>query len=117
MSIPTCDPKMVEPSSIKADLDRIQDEIPKFKPWMSSEACKYWDCFMNEELGSFFKPPPLVPTWTLNSISPLSSIENPAINLSSEQNPELSAMFAAEQATCQVILNQFYNGPKFRNYH
>ena len=34
-----------------------------------------------------------------------------------EQNPELSAMFAAEQATCQVILNQFYNGPKFRNYH
>ena len=31
MSIPTYDPKMVKPSSIKADLDRIEDEM-KFKP-------------------------------------------------------------------------------------
>lgn len=70
-------PDLIQPTSIKADLGRIAEEIHKFKPWMSDTACENWEVFLSQELPSFFEATTHIAAtseWGFNSVYSIQSL-------------------------------------------
>ena len=43
-------PQFVVPSLVKVEPEKLQDSIPKFKPWISSTAWGHWENFLESHL-------------------------------------------------------------------
>ena len=104
-SIPVNAPPLVMPSSVKADLGRVENEIPRYKPWISSTSWIVWEEFLNTKLMSFFNLQDHTSNWNLDVLAETpSSVVNTSTH---EENSDLAAMFATEQAPCRVRINKY----------
>lgn len=47
---PCGEPLILPPSADKIEVNKLQEDIPKFKQWISSSSSAVWDVFLEREL-------------------------------------------------------------------
>lgn len=52
-SVPIGVPHAVSPNLEKLDLNRLKEDIPKFRPWILSSSAAVWNTFMAKDLEEY----------------------------------------------------------------
>ena len=109
-SVPIGVPHAVSPNLEKLDLNRLKEDIPKFRPWILSSSAAVWNTFMAKDLEEYLSTRESGDEWIMPDVFQREHPPPSESTTSREDNPELAAMFAAEQESCQVI--HFYGAFK-----
>lgn len=100
-SVPIGLPHAVSANLEKLDLNRLKEDIPKFRSWILSSSAAVWNTFMAKNLEEYLSTCESGDEWIMQ----VSQREHPPRSESTssrKDNPELAAMFAAERKSCQV---------------
>ena len=86
----------------KLELDRLRQDLPKFKPWVSPQSWQHWQEFLDNGMDSFFSEDATDSSeWLLPTLE-ASAASQPVETAPGDEDGDLAAMFEAEQTPCQV---------------
>ena len=102
-SVPIGVPHVVSPNLEKLDLNRLKEDIPKYRPWISSSSATVWNTFMAKDLEGYLSTPESGDEWIMQDVFKQERPPPSESTSSREDNPELAAMFAAEHESCQIM--------------
>ena len=102
--MPTGVPHAVSPNPEKLELNRLKEDIPKYRPWISSSSANVWETFMAKDLDDYLSPSENGDEWIMDDVVQQDHPSSPSLPEPTNNSAELDTMFAAEQESCQVII-------------
>ena len=86
------------------DVPTLEQDIPKFFPWISSAAAEEWEGFLADLPQKVTEDEPQHHPWLMEEvISRQVPTAASTVITTAEVDTDLANMFAAEQAPCEVI--------------
>lgn len=94
-------PLISVPSAEKQDLNQLQVDMPKWKPWLSDQSWEEWIHFL--ELGNekLYRVPSVLPEWPLEALKGISDSEDELRNHSHMD----TILLTKERQECLVSKN------------
>lgn len=96
----------MEPCPLRADLDRVKEEIPKYEAWISTNSWDTWRNFLNNIDMQFFSMESLLgftgEDWDLDGLNERQPESQGNAETEVVLNNELANLFATERASCNV---------------
>lgn len=87
-------------------MERLKQDIPKFRSWISAESAVEWEIFLQREIGDLLSEP-AEGKWLFEDLFEASTVPvdetEPPVEDQHPPNEELSSMFAAMHQPCEVM--------------
>ena len=95
-------PAFSTPSMEKIDLDRLKQDLPKWKPWLSASSWPEWADFLESGLEDMRKVPEPPDEWPLDSICRLVAQQR-SVSVSQPDHAD-EALLTRERQECIVSI-------------
>ena len=61
-------PSLSLPSDDKQDINQLQSDVPKWKPWLSDHSWEEWSDFLKSGIRKLSQLPSISPEWPLETL-------------------------------------------------
>lgn len=93
-------PLISVPSAEKQDLNQLQVDMPKWKPWLSDQSWEEWTHFLEHGNEKLYQVPSVLPEWPLETLKGISDPEDK--NESRNHSHQGTILLTKERQECLV---------------